>query len=149
MASRCWVMLGMVVLGGCTCDPKSEPDASTPDVVAWPEGARLEVTATTESTADVAWPAALGPVTSYRLSSSLDTRDTTETSARFTSLAPGRHVTVEVVALDEAGHPTPPLRAEVAPAPKLAVTEGDISTDFCGASAFLWATPFPARRCRC
>ena len=124
----------MLVLTGCNCDPKGEPDASTPLTLEWPAGARLEITATTTSTAELKWPAALGPVASYRITWPGNGRDEVGTTTRLEALTLGQHLPVEVVALATDGTMTPPLRAEVAPTTKLDVPDGDISADFCGAT---------------
>ena len=73
----------------------------------------------------------------YRLSWPGVTRDEVSTTASLTGLTLGNHLPIEVIALAADGTATPPLRAEVAPAPRLDAPEGDISTDFCGANAFL------------
>jgi hypothetical protein len=102
------------VVSGCNCSPPGPEDAGMPPqptALEWPAGAKLEVTATTADSAELTWTAALGPVTGYRLTWPNGTRETSTT--------------------------TTPLRAEVAPAPKVLAPEGDISTDFCGANAFL------------
>ncbi|MHB8876236.1 MAG: carboxypeptidase-like regulatory domain-containing protein, partial [Myxococcaceae bacterium] len=49
----------------------------------------------------------------------------------------GQHLRVTVRALDAAGNASAPLYAEVAPAPKDAVPDGDVSADFCAANQFL------------
>jgi hypothetical protein len=132
------VMGVMWMVGGCTCGPQPTPDAGSPaEALSWPPGARLVVVKTTSDSAELEWPQATGPVTTYRLSSGDTTRDTTSTNTAFTGLRVGEHLAVSVVAVAEDGTMTEPLRAEVAPAEPLAVTEGDISTDFCGANAFL------------
>jgi len=64
-------------------------------------------------------------------------RETSTTTTVFTALTPGQHLPMEVIAIAADGTTTTPLRAEVAPAPKVLAPEGDISTDFCGANAFL------------
>jgi hypothetical protein len=139
---RWWLAVVVVLLGGCNCNPPSTPDSGTPtppppEAVAWPEGARLEITETTATSASVQWPTALGAVTSYRLIWPDGTQDSTSTSYTFTALTAHKHLPVEVIALADDGTKTPPLRAEVAPATKLNAPDGDISTDFCGANAFL------------
>jgi hypothetical protein len=113
-------------------------DGGIPPVaaLAWPDGAKLEVTGTTATTADVHWPDAIGPVAHYRLTWPDSAQDVTATSFNFANLA-RTHLPVEVVAVAEDGTTTSPLRAEVAPAEELNITDGDISTDFCGANAFL------------
>lgn len=130
----------LLLLAGCDCGPKPTPDGGTPpqpEALAWPEGARLIVTATTADSATLEWPAALGPVSSYRLTSSLGTRELATTTASLDSLVLGQHHRVSVVAVGTDGTETAPLVAEVAAAPKLDVPDGDISTDFCGANTFL------------
>lgn len=125
-------------LVGCTCEPPpSTPDASTPPTIAWPPGAKLQVVATTSTTAQLQWPSADGAVANYRLTWPGATRDETGTTAVLSGLLEGKHLPVEVVALTADGLSTEPLRAEVAPAAPLEPTDGDISTDFCGANAFL------------
>ncbi len=137
-----WGLLSMVLVSGCTCGPGTEPDGGlTPPPetlpLAWPEGAHLAVTNTTATSAEVDWPTALGPVTHYRVTWPGHTQDTTTPHFSFSALTPGQHLPIEVIALAADGTTTPALRAEVAPATKLDVPDGDISTDFCGANAFL------------
>ena len=129
-----WAML---VLAGCNCDPKGGPDASTQLTLEWPAGARLEITATTTSTASLKWPDALGPLATYRLTLATTTQDEPGTTTTLTGLTLGQHVRVEVVAVATDGTTTPPLRVEAAPTTALQVPDGDISADFCGANAFL------------
>lgn len=129
-----WAIL---VLAGCNCEPKGGPDASTPLTLEWPANARLEITATTTSSADLKWPDALGPLATYRLTVATIAQDQAGTTASLTGLTSGRHLHVDVVAVATDGTTTPPLRAEVAPSTALEVPDGDISTDFCGANAFL------------
>lgn len=50
---RWWLM--MLAASGCNCQPEMTPDAATPLTLSWPAGAKLEITATTESSADVRW----------------------------------------------------------------------------------------------
>ena len=50
-----------LALAGCNCEPAGGPDAATAVTLAWPTGARLEITATTSSTAELKWPDAQGP----------------------------------------------------------------------------------------
>lgn len=135
MRRSSWI-LGLV-LAGCNCDPKGEPDASVPLTLSWPPGARIEITATTASSADVAWPGAVGPVARYRLTFSGTSRDEAGTSASLSGLSPGQHLPLEVIAVAADGATTPALQAEIAPAAKLVAPDGDISADFCGANAFL------------
>ncbi len=127
----------LFMMSGCNCDPQGGPDASTAQSLEWPPGATLEITATTATSAGLRWPEARGAVANYRLTWPGVTRDETGTTATLTGLSLGNHLPVEVVAVARDGTVTPPLRAEVAPAPKLDVPEGDISTDFCGSNAFL------------
>jgi hypothetical protein len=96
--SKWWVVVALAATG-CNCDPSSEPDASMPQLLSWPEGARLEITATTASTADLKWPDAIGPVATYRLTWPGDTKDEPGTTTTFTSLTPGQHLPVEVIAV--------------------------------------------------
>jgi hypothetical protein len=134
------ILIGVVVAASsCTCNPPAGMDGGMPPVVtlAWPDGAKLELTGTTATTADVHWPDALGPVAHYRLTWPDNAQDVTATSFNFAHLLARTHLPVEVVAVAVDGTTTSPLRAEVAPAEKLNVTDGDISTDFCGANAFL------------
>ncbi len=126
-----------LVLAGCNCDPKGGPDASTPSTLEWPAGARLAITATTSSTASLKWPDALGPLATYRLTMAATTHDEPGTTTTLTGLTPGQHLHVEVVAVATDGTTTPPLRAEVAPTTAMEAPDADISTDFCGANAFL------------
>jgi hypothetical protein len=130
-----WLVL--LLVSGCNCQPELTPDPTTPPSLTWPEGARLEVTATTQSSADLRWPEALGLVASYRLTWPGSSRDEAGTTTSLTGLPPGEHLPVEVVAVAADGTTSPPLKAEVAAAKKLEVPEGDISTDFCGANVFL------------
>ena len=133
-ALAAWAAL---VMTGCNCEPAGGPDASAPVTLAWPAGARLEITATTTSTAELKWPDAVGPVSNYRLTWPGNSRDEPNTTTSLTGLTLGQHLPVAVEAVSTDGTTTPPLRAEVAPTTTLEVPEGDISTDFCGANAFL------------
>lgn len=133
-AAACWLLL---VASGCNCQPELTPDASTPLTLSWPEGARIEITATTEGSAELRWPEAVGPVATYRVTWPNESRDEAGTTTSLTSLTPGEHLPVEVIAVAADGTTTTPLRAEVASAAKLEIPDGDISTDFCGANAFL------------
>ena len=138
---RIW--LGVVlVLAGCDCggqggDDGGQPDASTPVALAWPAGARLEVSAATDSSATLSWPAALGPVAKYRLETDGTAQDVAAPSFNLSGLVVGHHVAVSVVAVGSDGTQTPALRAEASATEPLVVPDGDISTDFCGANAFL------------
>lgn len=98
VSNGCLAAWAMLVLTGCNCDPKGEPDASTPLTLEWPAGARLEITATTTSTAELKWPAALGPVASYRITWPGNGRDEVGTTTRLEALTLGQHLPVEVVA---------------------------------------------------
>jgi len=105
--------------------------------LSWPPGARLEVVATTSTTALLQWPAAQGPVSGYHLT--LVGRGTTEatgTSFLVDGLVTGQHLSASVVAYSSA-ETTGPLHAEVAGATPLQVPDGDISLDFCQANTFL------------
>jgi hypothetical protein len=137
------VLLLLAVSGnGCTCQPEpTAPDGGTPAVtaLAWPDGAMLEVSATTSTSATLRWPAALGDVTGYRLTIDGQVRELTALKETLTGLTPGRHLASQVVAFAADGTETTALLAEVAPAEPFAVSDGDISTDFCGANAFLVA----------
>ncbi len=66
-------------------EPPPEPLA-----LAWPEGAHLSVTSTTVTSAEVDWPAALGPVTHYRVTWPGHTQDTTTPHVSFSTLTSGR-----------------------------------------------------------
>lgn len=139
---RSWWSLAVVLwVGGCDCGgqagPDSGVDASTPVSLAWPAGARLEVTAATDSHATLTWPAALGPVTKYRLEVDGAAQDVATPGFTLGGLVVGHHTAVSVVAVGHEGTQTPPLRAEAAATEPLLVPAGDISTDFCGANAFL------------
>ena len=70
-----------VAMAGCNCNPPGLNDGGTPPtVLGWPEGAKLEVTTTTADSAELKWPAALGPVTSYRLTWPNGARETSTTT---------------------------------------------------------------------
>jgi hypothetical protein len=137
------VVVGLAMLGaGCSCQPEpTPPDGGTPVIttLAWPEGAMLEVSATTITSATLRWPAAVGDVTGYRLTIDGQPRELTAMSETLTGLAAGRHLATQVVAFAADGTETTALLAEVAPAEPFAVSDGDISTDFCGANTFLVA----------
>lgn len=137
---RAWWLVVMSILTGCNCHPDPTPDGGpteTPPALAWPAGARLTITDTTENSASLRWPQATGPVASYRLTANGESRDLTTTDTVLSPMRPGAHVAVSVVAVDAAGNVTPPLHAEAAAAEKLVAPDGDVSTDFCGANAFL------------
>ena len=95
-ASSWWMWVTALVVSGCNCDPKGEPDASVPLTLSWPPGARIEITATTATSADLAWPEAVGPVAHYRLSWPRSSRDEAGTTATLSSLTPGQHLPLEV-----------------------------------------------------
>lgn len=136
---RWWLLSAVVcVVSSCTCDPEPMPDGGPAvEALAWPTGAQLVVSGTATDSAELQWPAALGPVASYRFNDGTSSRDTSATTESLTGLRVGEHHAVSVVAVAADGTTTPPLTAEVAAAEPLAVTDGDISTDFCGANAFL------------
>lgn len=137
---RGWWVVVCVVGIGCNCDPHDERDGGVepvPETLRWPDGARLTIDSTTATSASVTWPAALGPVSGYRVR--VDDRDeeTQALSRRIDGLTVGHHEHLQVVAFSADGSTTTALHAEVAAASGLVIPDGDISTDFCGANAFL------------
>jgi hypothetical protein len=128
--------LALAVTGlGCTCGGTAAADAGVP--LAWPTGARLEVAATTSTTALLRWPQAQGPVVGYHLSvEGRGTSEVTGESALVEGLSAGQHLEASVLAFSSETE-TEALHAEVAAATPLQVADGDVSLDFCQANAFL------------
>ena len=108
-----WWLVLLVVCSGCNCQPPGDPDGVTPLSLTWPEGARLEVTSTTEQSAELRWPEAVGPVATYRLAWPGNSREETGLTASLSGLSLGVHLPVEVMAVAADGTASPPGRITI------------------------------------